>query len=211
MTITVEQVDPPGTHARRWEPEAIAPSRRQLPARGTPVLSRAPQRSAGTRPGTTRRKDPIPMPPSASSPSPVVQVTPPPANAMAGRHATEISLDGAVKALTRLTTEGMETYDDCKQLMHQARRLFTELEVMANDLANHHNITGARTVRAMGVLMESVGMLAGNAERMAKSALNAAELAEAEETAMERDYRPTQTAAIDAGLAAPSARIHNEN
>ncbi|NEB32822.1 hypothetical protein G3I62_27655 [Streptomyces sp. SID14446] len=211
VTITVEQVDPPGTHARRWEPDAIAPSRRQLPAQGAPVLSRAPQRPAGTRPGTTRRKDPIPMPPSASSPSPVVQVTPPPANAMAGRHATEISLDGAVKALTLLTTAGMETYDDCKQLMHQARRLFTELEVMANDLANNHNITGARTVRAMGVLMESVGMLAVNAERMAKSALNAAELAEAEESAMERDYRPTQTAALDAGLAAPSARIHNEN
>ncbi|MFD9398185.1 hypothetical protein ACFWA4_05115 [Streptomyces sp. NPDC060011] len=211
VTITVEQVDPPGTHARRWEPDVIAPPRRQLPAQGTPVLSRAPQRPAGSRPGTTRRKDPIPMPPSASSPSPVVQVTPPPANAMAGRHATEISLDGAVKALTALTTAGMETYDDCKQLMHQARRLFTELEVMANDLANHHNVTGARTVRAMGVLMESVGMLAVNAERMAKSALNAAELAEAEESAMERDYRPTQTAAIDASLAAPSARIHNEN
>ncbi|MFE2823487.1 hypothetical protein [Streptomyces sp. NPDC059271] len=211
VTITVEQVDPPGTHARRWEPDVIAPPRRQLPAQGTPVLSRAPQRPVGTRPGTTRRKDPIPMPPSASSPSPVVQVTPPPANAMAGRHATEINLDGAVKALTLLTSAGMETYDDCRQLMHQARRLFTELEVMANDLANHHNVTGVRTVRAMGVLMESVGMLAINAERMAKSALNAAELAEAEESAMERDYRPTQTAAIDAGLAAPSARIHNEN
>ncbi|WRZ96405.1 hypothetical protein OHB54_46510 (plasmid) [Streptomyces sp. NBC_01007] len=212
VTITVEQVDPPGTHARRWEPDALAPPRRQRPAHGgQPVLSRAPQRPAGTRPGTTRRKDPIPMPPSASSSSPVVQVTPPPANAMAGRHATEISLDGAVKALTLLTTAGMETYDDCQNLARQARRLFTELEVMANDLATNHNITGARTVRAMGALMESVGMLAVNADRMAKDALNAAELAEAEEMAMERDYRPTQTAAIDASLAAPSARIHNEN
>jgi Predicted membrane protein len=209
VTITVEQVDPPGTHARRWEPDA--PPRQHLPAQGQPVLSRAPQRPAGTRPGTTRRKDPIPMPPSASSSSPVIQVTPPPANAMAGRHATEISLDSAVKALTLLTTAGMETYDDCQNLARQARRLFTELEVMANDLATNHNITGARTVRAMGVLMESVGMLSINADRMAKAALNAAELAEAEETAMERDYRPTQTAAIDAGLAAPSARIHNEN
>ncbi|MFJ8510776.1 hypothetical protein [Streptomyces avermitilis] len=211
ITITVEQVDPPGTHARRWEPDAIASPRPQLPAQGPPALSRAPQRPAGTRPGTTRRKDPIPMPPSASSSSPVIQVTPPPANAMAGRHATEISLDGAVKALTLLTTAGMETYDDCQNLARQARRLLAELEVMANDLANNHNITGARTVRAMGVLMESVGMLAVNVHRMAKAALNAAELAEAEETAMERDYRPTQTAALDAGLAAPSARIHNEN
>ncbi|MET8102763.1 hypothetical protein ABZV29_41100 [Streptomyces sp. NPDC005236] len=151
------------------------------------------------------------MPPSASSSSPTVQVTPPPSNAMAGRHATEISLDGAVKALTALTTAGMETYDDCTNLARQARRLFAELEGMANDLASNHNITGARTVRAMAVLMESVGMLAVNADRSAKAALNAAELAEAEETAMERDYRPTQAAAIDAGLTAPSARIHNEN
>ncbi|WP_432189851.1 hypothetical protein [Streptomyces sp. Tue6028] len=138
-------------------------------------------------------------------------MTTPTPNAMASRHATDISLDGAVNALTQLTTAGMETYDDCQNLAKQARRLVTELEVMGNDLAANHNVVGPRTVRALAVLMESVGMLVVNADRMAKAALNAAELAEAEETAMERDYRPTQTATIDAGLAAPSARIHNEN
>ncbi|MFD5814748.1 hypothetical protein [Streptomyces sp. NPDC127038] len=200
VTVTVEQAGPARGHGTRWEPTPIAPARPQLP--------RAPQRPAGTRPGTTHRRDPFPMPPSASG---SVQVTPPPANSMAGRHATEITLDGAVSALSRLTMAGMETYDDAQALAKQARRLLSELEAMGNDLAVTHNVLGPRTVRRFAVLMESVGMLLVNANRAAKSALAAAELAEAEEAAMERDYRPTQMAAVDAGLAAPSARIHNEN
>ncbi|MFF4542198.1 hypothetical protein [Streptomyces aureus] len=199
VTVTVEQAGPVRGHGTRWEPTPIAPARPQLP--------RAPQRPAGTRPGTTHRRD-FSMPPSAAG---SVQVTPPPANAMAGQHATEITLDGAVSALSRLTMAGMETYDDAHALAKQARRLLSELEAMGNDLAVTHNVLGPRTVRSFAVLMESVGMLVVNATRTAKSALAAAELAEAEEAAMERDYRPTQMAAVDAGLAAPSARIHNEN
>ncbi|MFD5819390.1 hypothetical protein [Streptomyces sp. NPDC127038] len=199
VTVTVEQAGPARAHGTRWEPTPIAPARPQLP--------RAPQRPAGTRPGTTQRRD-FPMPPSASG---SVQVTAPPANAMAGRHATEINLDGAVGALARLTMAGMETYDDAQALAMQARRLLSELEAMGTDLAVTHNVLGPRTVRSFTVLLESVGMLVVNATRTAKAALAAAELAEAEETAMERDYRPTQTAAADAGLTAPSARIHNEN
>ncbi|MGW1534460.1 hypothetical protein [Streptomyces aureus] len=199
ITVTVEQAGPARGHGTRWEPTPIAPARPQLP--------RAPQRPAGTRPGTTHRRD-FPMPPATSG---SVQVTAPPANAMAGRHATEITLDGAVSALTRLTMAGMETYDDAQALAKQARRLLSELEAMGNDLAVTHNVLGPRTVRSFAVLMESVGMLVVTATRTAKSALAAAELAEAEEAAMERDYRPTQMAAVDAGLAAPSARIHNEN
>jgi hypothetical protein len=130
---------------------------------------------------------------------------------MAAQHATDITLDDALKALTLLTTAGMETYDDCAELARQARRLLGELELMAADLASTHNVRGTRTTRALAALMETVGELALHAERMARAALDAAETAEAEETAMARDYRPTQTAAIDAGLPAPSARIHNEN
>ncbi|CAM5697471.1 hypothetical protein STENM223S_09222 [Streptomyces tendae] len=135
--------------------------------------------------------------------------------ACAGRHGrparTDITLDDALKALTLLTTAGMVTYDDCAQLARQARRLLNELETMAADLATTHNVSGKRTTRALSVLMESVGELILYAERMARAALAAAETAEAEETAMARDYRPTQDATVDAGLAAPSARIHNEN
>ncbi|GGQ86831.1 glycine-rich protein [Streptomyces althioticus] len=214
VVITVEQVDPPGAHAKRWEPDAIGPAPKALPAQSQPALPRAPQRPAGPRPGTTRRKDPIPMPArparTATVPAPVTASVPAPGG-MAAQHATDITLDDALKALTLLTTAGMETYDDCAQLARQARRLLNELETMAADLATTHNVSGKRTTRALSVLMESVGELILYAERMARAALAAAETAEAEETAMARDYRPTQDATVDAGLAAPSARIHNEN
>ncbi|MER5293550.1 hypothetical protein ABT382_15930 [Streptomyces pharetrae] len=214
VTITVEQMDPPGAHAKRWEPDAPGPTPKPLPAQGQPALPRAPQRPAGQRPGTTRRKDPIPMPArparTATAPTPVTASVPAPGG-MAAQHATDITLDDALKALTALTTAGMETYDDCAELACQARRLLGELELMAADLASTHNVRGRRTTRALSVLMETVGELALHAERMARAALHAAETAEAEEVAMARDYRPTQAATIDAGLPAPSARIHNEN
>ncbi|KES03408.1 hypothetical protein BU52_30690 [Streptomyces toyocaensis] len=214
VTITVEQVDPPGAHAKRWQPDAIGPAPKALPAQSQPTLPRAPQRPAGQRPGTTRRKDPIPMPAparrTATAPAPVTASVPAPGG-MAAQHTTDITLDDALKALTLLTTAGMETYDDCAQLARQARRLLSDLETMAADLATTHNVSGKRTTRALSVLMESVGELVVHAERMARAALAAAETAEAEETAMARDYRPTQAATVDAGLAAPSARIHNEN
>ncbi|UXY24985.1 hypothetical protein N8I84_41880 (plasmid) [Streptomyces cynarae] len=214
VTITVEQVDPPGTHAKRWEPTAVGTGQRQLPRQGPPALPRAPQRPAGQRPGTTRRKDPIPMPAAPARTGAVsvpVAATVPAPGGMAARHATEIRLDDALKALTLLTTAGMETHDECAELARQARRLLSELETMAHDLAANHNVSGPRTLRAVAVLMETVGQLVVQAERMAKASLDAAETAEAEETAMARDYRPTQAATIDAGLATPSARIHNEN
>ncbi|MGW2770143.1 hypothetical protein [Streptomyces sp. NPDC001275] len=214
VTITVEQVDPPGAHAKRWEPGAIAAGKQQLPRQSSPALPRAPQRPAGQRPGTTRPKEAIPM---AAAPArtgryaaPVAASVPMPGG-MSARHATEISLDHALKALTLLTTAGLETHDECADLARQARRLLSELETMAHDLAAVHNVTGPRTLQGTAALMETVADLVVQADRMAKASLKAAELAEAEETAMGRDYRPTQAAAIDAGLATPSARIHNEN
>ncbi|MFE2337318.1 hypothetical protein [Streptomyces coelicoflavus] len=214
VTITVEQVDPPGAHAKRWEPTAIGPRQQALPKQGAPALPRAPQRPAGQRPATTRRKDPIPMPASSRAagtvPAPVTASVKA-STGIAAQHATDITLDDILKALNVLTTEGMETYDDCADLARKARRLLEELEVMAGDLAADHNVVGHRTMAALVVLMESVAQLAVQAERMARAALTAAELAEAEETALARDYRPTQAATIDAGLAAPSARLHNEN
>ncbi|MGV9290978.1 hypothetical protein [Streptomyces sp. NPDC003719] len=153
----------------------------------------------------------MPTPAKASTAPAPVTASVPAAGGMTAQHATDITLDDALKALTRLTTAGMETHDDCAQLARQSRRLMGELETMAGDLATTHNVSGQRTNRALSVLMESVGQMVVQAERMARAALDAAETAEAEEVAMARDYRPTQTATVEAGLAAPSARIHNEN
>ncbi|MFJ8351504.1 hypothetical protein ACIQ9J_35155 [Streptomyces sp. NPDC094153] len=213
VTITVEQVDPPGAHAKRWEPTAIAAGKRQLPRQSAPALPRAPQRPAGQRPGTTRRKDPVPMPaasPHSGAPA-LVKATVPAPGGMSARHATDIRLDDTLKALTMLTTAGMETHDECAELARQAQRLLDELEAMAHDLAETHNVNGPKTMGAVAALMESVGNLIVQAKRMAKACLVAAELSEAEELAMARDHRPMQAAYIDAGVAGPSARIHNEN
>ncbi|MFI1004930.1 hypothetical protein ACH4RD_34195 [Streptomyces galbus] len=214
VIYTVEQVDPPGAHAKRWEPTAIGPRKQALPKQSAPALPRAPQRAAGQRPGTTRRKEPIPMPPvparTASVPAAVTASVPAPGG-MAAHHATDITLDDVLKALTLLTTEGMETHDDCANLARNGELLLRELESMAADLAADHNVTGPRTLSALSTLMESVAQMVAQAKRMARAALSAAELSEAEETAMARDYRPTQDATVDAGLVAPSARIHNEN
>ncbi|WP_435596625.1 hypothetical protein [Streptomyces albogriseolus] len=207
VVITVEQVDPPGAHAKRWEPGAIGPSPKGLPAQSQPVLPRAPQRPAGPRPGTTRRKDPIPMPAASSG-----AVTPMNTSVgIAGEHLTEITLDDVLNVLSQLTTDGMETYDDAVNLAGRARRLLAELDQMTDDLARTHNVSGPRTKRAIASLMESVADMTATVERLAQAALAAAEGAEAEETAMARDYRPTQDATADAGLHTPSARIHNEN
>ncbi|MFD5430359.1 hypothetical protein, partial [Streptomyces sp. NPDC127084] len=206
VTVTAEFPDPPGAHAKRWEPDALGTGPRQLP--------QAPQRPAGSRPGTTRPKEPIPMPPlpaRAATASAPVSGSVPAAGGMSARHATDITLDGALAALRVLTTAGMETYDDCTLLARHARKLLSELETMAYDLVDNHNVRGKHTMRALAVLMEVVGLLVVKAERMARGCLDAAELAEAEEAALARDYRPTQAAALDSGLAAPSARIHNEN
>lgn len=214
VTITVEQAGPARSNRPPWEPDAVGRAPQPLPQQSQPALPRAPQRPAGPRPGTTRRKEPIAVPPApartASTPNPVQASVPSP-HGMAARHATDITLHQALKTLTDLTTSGMETHDDCTALSLQARRLLGDLETMAHDLAHTHNVRGQRTTRAVTVLMEQVGQLIKAADQMARDALEAAELAEAEEADMARDYRPTQAANVDAGLAAPSARIHNEN
>ncbi|MEV5178066.1 hypothetical protein AB0L10_45380 [Streptomyces flaveolus] len=147
---------------------------------------------------------------TAGAPAAVAATVPSPGG-LAPQHATDINLDKALRALTALTTAGMETYDESAELAKEGRKLLSALESMAEDLAATHNVQGPRTLRALSVVMESVAQVVVEAERLARAALSAAELAEAEETAMARDYRPVQEATADAGLATPSARIHNEN
>ncbi|MGK5448826.1 hypothetical protein [Streptomyces radiopugnans] len=197
----------PGSQEKpHWQPDAVTAGQRALPRTGPAALPRAPQRPAGQRPGTTRRKEAIPMEPVQPA---AATLTAP--GGMAARHATEVTVDDVLAALAALTTQGMETHDDSAELAQAARRLLAELEAMAADLAEHHNVTGARTTTALQHLVETVTHLMVEAEQMARAALDAAELAEAEEAAMGRDYRPMADKTADAGLATPSARLHNDN
>jgi uncharacterized protein YoxC len=134
------------------------------------------------------------------------------AGEMSAQHHTDITLDDVCRALEHLTSQGMDTYDSCEALAKQARRLLGQLELMSQDLSTAHNTGGSRPfIQAVADLQNAVSDLARRATRMAQAALDAAELAEAEETAMNRDYRPVADATSDAGLHTPSARLHNEN
>lgn len=191
-TFTVERDD---HQAQPAAPKAISTGPRALP--------RAPQRPAGQRPGTTR-KEPAPM---TTAPA-TTAATP---GGMSPQHATEVTLEDVLLALEGLLQDGMDTHDECHELTTKARRLLAALEAMAADLATAHNVTGPRTTAALHDLTEAVAHLAAEADRMAKVALEAAEVAEAEEMAMHRDHRMLADATADAGLTTPSTRTHNED
>lgn len=206
VITSVEQIHPPGTHAKRWEPDAITSGQQQLPRQSTPALPRAPHRPAGQRPGTTRRKEPIPM---AATTRPYTAIPRP--GGMDGRHATDITHSRVIRDLSRLVTEGMETHDDSVALARGCAALQAAIEVMTDDLAAAHNVGSKGLMTQVAELQNTIVELKAAAGRMAKNALEAAELAEAEENAIKRDYQPVADATADAGLHAPSARLHNEN
>ncbi|MEU3038116.1 hypothetical protein [Streptomyces griseoaurantiacus] len=194
----------PGSQERRRGPHTAAAASRGLPRQGQPALPRAPQRPAGPRPGTTRRKET-----RMDRMDGAYAVR---AGAMSAQHHTDITLDDVCRALEQLTSQGMDTHDGCEALAKQARRLLGQLELMSQDLSTAHNAGGSRPfIQAVADLQNAVSDLARRAAGMAQAALDAAELAEAEETAMNRDYRPVADATSDAGLHTPSSRLHNEN
>lgn len=132
------------------------------------------------------------------------------APSMSAEHTTEVTLDDTLEVLEKLTQESFGAHDESVQLAAKAKELRAALEDLAADLQSRHNVIGRLTGRAMALLAESMDVLARKAEQMAVSSLAAAELSEASEQAMFDAYKPVQQATADAGLAVPSARVHNE-
>lgn len=133
-----------------------------------------------------------------------------PVPSMSAEHTTEVTLDDTLEVLEKLTQESFGAHDESVQLAAKAKELRAALEDLAADLQSRHNVIGRLTGRAMALLAESMDVLARKAEQMAVSSLAAAELSEASEQAMFDAYKPVQQATADAGLAVPSARVHNE-
>lgn len=129
---------------------------------------------------------------------------------MAAEHATEVTLDDTLKVLETLTQESFAAHDTSLQLAVKAREIRYALDELAADLRSRHNVIGQLTGAAMARLAESMERLSAKADQMAVSSLAAAELSEAAEQAMFDAYKPVQQATADAGLAVPSARVHNE-
>lgn len=194
VTITVERADRVGDQARRWEQAAAGTGTRGLPAAPTPHTAR---------PGTTKEK------PTMSVPARATTAASGPAS-MAPEHTTEVTLDDTLTVLEKLTQDSFAAHDTCLSLAAKARRIRYALDELAADLYTRHNILGLITSAAMSRLAESMERLAYKADEMSTSSLTAAELSESAEQAMFDAYKPVQQATADAGLAVPSARIHNE-
>lgn len=203
-TWTVERIDNPGDQERRWEPRprgaraaagAIPPPRPAAPGGSTsPDAAGAPTSTKGggmTLPANT---------------TPGFNLAP----SMSAEHTTEVTLDDTLEVLEKLTQESFGAHDESVRLAAKAKELRAALEDLAADLQSRHNVIGRLTGRAMALLAESMDVLARKAEQMAVSSLAAAELSEASEQAMFDAYKPVQQATADAGLAVPSARVHNE-
>ncbi|MEV8106343.1 hypothetical protein [Streptomyces sp. NPDC088135] len=109
VTYTVEQDGP----VRPNRPPKPAARGGQLPREGPPALPRAPQHPAGQRPCTTRPKEPIPMTAAVSKPATAPAAAP---GRRSPQHDTDINLNVALRALTLLTSSGMQTCDDCDEL-----------------------------------------------------------------------------------------------
>ncbi|MEF9908633.1 hypothetical protein RJT17_00125 (plasmid) [Streptomyces sp. P5-A9] len=207
--ITVERADRPGDQARRWE----EPTPAGAVTTGAPGLPRAPEQPAGPRPGTTGTTSTTKESPMADVPA---RATSPGGWRLAptgdaAEHLTEVTLDDVLDHLAASRTRCFATYDECADLSGQARKLRNALEELAHELAERHNVIGRLTSAAMGRLAETMEVVARKAEEMRTRSLEAAENVESVHDAMHDAYRPVQTAAASAGLAMPSARIHNED
>jgi hypothetical protein len=192
--ITVERTDRPGRPPRPPAPPGIT--------RGVQGLPRAPYRPAGARPGTTRTRTEAPM---SASPVRLPGRAP-----VAAEHLTEVTLDDVLDHLAKSRRRTLATYDECAVLADRARQLQRQLAALADELATHHNVIGRLTSRAMARLSEAMDLLARQADAMRRESLTATEALELAHDQMHDAYRPVQTAAADAGLRMPSARIHNQ-
>lgn len=219
-TITVERDDYPGAQAKRWEPEAITRGTPALPSTGPAALDTAPTVNP-PRPGTTRPKEPIAMPPAPARQDPRITKARnqaartgrgiiADARHMDAQHETEITLDDAIDEYDRFKDDAFKTHDQCHKLADRAIKLRDILIGFAEELAVKHNLIGPLFSAAMARMAESMDLVARMAEEMKTSSLQAAEMAEAADNDLNDAYRPYNMATADAGLSTPSAPIHNE-
>lgn len=134
----------------------------------------------------------------------------PSVSGVASEHLTDVTLDDVLGALATSKRDCFTTYDECADLADKARELRDALRVLAADLRERHNVVGRLTSSALDRLSESMDSLARKAEEMRTESLHAAESVEHAHDEMHDAYKPVQQAAADAGLAMPSARVHNE-
>jgi hypothetical protein len=218
-TYTATSDHVPGSRAKRWQPDALSTGTPALPSTGPAALNAASTKTF-PRPGTTRPKEPIAMPPASAKPDArIVKAKKQAARTghdvtvaarhMDAQHATEITLDDAIDEYGDFKDDAFKTHDQCARLAARAIKLRDTLIVFAEDLATNHNLIGALFTGAMARLAEAMDLVARMAEEMQTSSLQAAEMAETADNDLNDAYRPYNIATADAGLSTPSAPIHN--
>ncbi|MEV6080987.1 hypothetical protein AB0L80_38700 [Streptomyces sp. NPDC052069] len=187
---------------------------------GVRGLPRAPEAPAGPRPGTTAPARTASSTGTASSTSTTgtTKGTPvrspvrmPGLSGADAEHMTEVTLDDVLDHLSASKVKCFKTYDECAELAAAARKLKRALDDLVDELAGRHNVRGRLTRAAASRLSEVMDVVARKAEEMRTKSLLASESVETAHDEMHDAYRPVQQAAADAGLAMPSARIHNED
>ncbi|MFJ4473247.1 hypothetical protein ACIP2X_37935 [Streptomyces sp. NPDC089424] len=212
-TWTVERADQPSPTTNPHPPAAALTT-------GQPALHAAPTPHS-PRPGTTRPKDAIPMPPAPVPAARDPRISKAKTQAartahdsvgrrMDDQHATEITLDDALDEYGAFKDDGFKTHDQALKLAGRARKLRDTLAAFAEDLAINHNLIGPLFSLAMARMSESMDLVARMADEMQVSSLEAAERSETADNDLNDAYRPYTTATADAGLATPSAPIHNQ-
>lgn len=217
-TVTSEHV--PDSQNDQRQPSGIPTRQAALPRLGTPALDAAPTPHTA-RPGTSRPKEPIAMPPApvpARQDPRILKAKKQAARAavatvgreMDAQHETEITLDDACDAADQLMDDGFKTHDQSARLSEHARRLREAWLVLADDCATNNNLTGTLYTAAAIKFAESVELVARMADEMTISSLEAAEKSETAGNEINDAYRPISQATADAGLATPSAPVHNQ-
>lgn len=218
-TYTVRRSNQPGAGAKTWQPAPVTAGQPALPRTGPAALAAAPTPHT-QRPGTTRPKEPIAMPPAPvpARPDPrIVKARKQAARAavrtvgrqMHAQHETEITLDDACDTADHLTSDAFKTHDQSHKLASNARSLRDAWLVLADDCANDNNLIGPLFASAAISFAESMELVARMSEEMRDSSLEAAEKSETAGNELNDAYRPITQATADAGLTVPSAPVHN--
>ncbi|MEV5915858.1 hypothetical protein AB0M00_44120, partial [Streptomyces chartreusis] len=217
-TVTSEHV-PDSQHERR-EPAGVPTGQAALPRLGTPALGPAPTPHTN-RPGTSRPKEPIAMPPApvpARQDPRILKAKKQAARAavatvgrdMAEQHETEITLDDACDAAEELSDRAFKTHDQASKLSRRAGQLRSAWLVLAEKCADDNNLIGDLFTMAAVRFAESMELVDRMAEEMSVSSIEAAEKAETAGNEINDAYRPYNIATADGGLTTPSAPVHNE-
>lgn len=215
-TVTGEYV--PSTRTDQPGPAALSEGQPVITSTGPAALDAAPTVNP-PRPGTTRPKEPIAMPPASREPAVVIAKAQKGAaktaraavgRRMAAQHETEITLDDACDAGDKLATKAFKIHDQADKLAHQSERLRDAWIVLAEDCAEQHNLIGDGFTHASIRFGESMEMVRRTALEMSSASLTAAEKAETAANEINDAYRPINTATADQGLSTPSAPAHNE-